>query len=145
MAGPADPKAKRVLIVDDDVSVLNLLEILVKRDGFQVLLAETVEEALRQMTPPVDLVLLDLMLPNGSGLEVLERLRQNKSPAPPVIVVTAYGNQPMAQQVQRDPNVVQVMAKPINQEKLLALLHEVLKTQPRPKGSGPPPKEGPKT
>lgn len=126
---PTDPKSKRVLIVDDDESVLNLLEILVRRDKFQVILAETAEEAIRRLAqPPVDCVLLDLMLPASSGLEVLRRLREGPKPAPPVIIVTAYASHPLFKEVQQDPNVVQVLHKPIQQEKLLDLLHRTLGT-----------------
>ncbi len=125
-----DPKNKTVLIVDDDESILNLLEILVKRDGFKVDTAATGERALSRLERNPHALLLDLMLPGGTtGFEVLRRIRESKRPAIPIIIVTAYASDPAIKQVEQDPNVVEILSKPINQEKLLAALHKALKTR----------------
>ena len=135
----ANPSAKTVLIVDDDEGVLNLLEILVKRDGFKVDLATTGDRALTRLERKPDAMLLDLMLPGGTtGFDVLKRLREAKKAVPPIIVVTAFASDPELKKLEHDPNVRAIISKPINQEKLLASLHEALKTQPpERKGSGP--------
>ncbi len=76
---------KKILIVDDDVSIGNMLEEMLKREGYAVLRAYSGTEALlllRQDKP--DLALLDLMLPGMSGEEVLPHLR-----GIPVIVMSA--------------------------------------------------------
>lgn len=133
-----DPKGRLVLIVDDDDATLNLLEILVRRDGFSVILASTGEGALSQLQQKPDGILLDLMLPGGiSGLEVLRRLKQDPAGGPPVLVVTAYAQSPELREVSRHPNVVEVITKPIRQDKLLQALHRALKTRP-PRPAGPP-------
>ena len=125
-----DPKSKEILIVDDDEAMLNLLEILVKRDGFRTDLAATGDDALEKLKRPHAALILDLMLPGGtSGFDVLARLRIFSGPVPPVIVVTAYAQSAEVQAVMKDPNVVLFLSKPINQEKLLAALHNVLKTR----------------
>lgn len=127
---PTDPKTKKVLIVDDDESVLNLLEILVRRDGFAIELATTGAQALQKLKRKPDAMVLDLMLPGGtSGFEVLQSLRQSSEPAPPVIVVTAYAHTPEVQAIMSDPHIVLFLSKPFNQKKLLQALHKVLGTK----------------
>ena len=67
----------RILIVDDEASVLEALEILLAHEGHRVMRASDGESALeRAQTKPPDIVLLDLHLPDVSGLEVVTRLRQ---------------------------------------------------------------------
>jgi DNA-binding NtrC family response regulator len=141
--GTGDPKSKTVLIVDDDGAILNLLEILVKCDGFQVLLAETGEEAIHKVARKPDAILLDLILPGAaSGLEVLRHLRQGGQPVPPVIVITGHDtNHPAVQEAKKDPNVVHFFQKPVQQDKLLFLLHRILRTKaPARKTTVPPAK-----
>lgn len=132
--GSADPKTKEILIVDDDESMLNLLSILVRRDGFRIDLASTGDDALEKLKRPHDALILDLMLPgNTSGFDVLARLRAFGGQVPPVIVVTAYAQTKEVQAVMKDPNVALFLSKPINQKTLLGALHRILKTaNPRP-------------
>jgi DNA-binding response OmpR family regulator len=129
----ADPKTKEILIVDDDEGMLNLMEVLVKRDGFQIDLARTGDEALEKLKRPHDALILDLMLPGSTtGFDVLTRLASLPGRIPPVIVVTAFGASKEVDLVRANPFVALVLDKPINQKKLLSTLHEVLKTQPKP-------------
>jgi DNA-binding response OmpR family regulator len=130
----ADPKSKEILIVDDDEAMLNLLAVLVRRDGFRIDLAATGDDALEKLKRPKDALILDLMLPgNTSGFDVLKRLRTFQGKVPPVIVVTAHAQTQEVQEVMADPNVVLFMPKPINQNALLGALHNVLKTtNPQP-------------
>ena len=64
----------RVLLVEDDVRVAGALENALRRRGYDLLRAATAAEALA--APPVDLVLLDLCLPDRDGLEVCRALRR---------------------------------------------------------------------
>ena len=75
----------RVLLVEDDVRVAGALETALRRRGYDLLRAGTAAEALA--APPVDLVLLDLGLPDGDGLEVCRELRRRGDVA--IIAVTA--------------------------------------------------------
>jgi DNA-binding NtrC family response regulator len=81
--------APTVLIVDDEDLVRWSLKERVTRDGGVVLEAATAEAALAQMSEAVDLVLLDIRLPDGDGLDVLKRIRA-MAPETPVILMTAY-------------------------------------------------------
>jgi DNA-binding response OmpR family regulator len=75
----------RVLLVEDDVRVAGALETALRRRGYDLLRAGTAAEALA--APPVDLVLLDLGLPDGDGLDVCRELRRRGDVA--IIAVTA--------------------------------------------------------
>ena len=77
-----------ILLVDDEESVQKLLTYPLERDGYRVVQARDGEEALRRFgEEPVDLVVLDVMLPKLDGLEVCKRLRAESSV--PVIMLTA--------------------------------------------------------
>ncbi|RJQ71983.1 DNA-binding response regulator [Pseudonocardiaceae bacterium YIM PH 21723] len=82
----------RVLVVDDDLTVRDVVRRYLERAGYQVALAGDGESALRlaETTRP-DLVILDLMLPGIDGLEVCRRLRADS--AVPIVMLTALGEE----------------------------------------------------
>ncbi|MGH7602963.1 MAG: response regulator [Gemmatimonadaceae bacterium] len=66
----------RILIVEDSTLVTDAFDVLFSAAGYDIEIAATVDDAIRQASAgDVDLMLLDLTLPDGSGLDVLERLR----------------------------------------------------------------------
>ena len=68
---------KKILIVDDEPNIVTALEFLLQRSGYEVLLAQDGEEALRQVEAHLpDLVLLDVMMSSKSGYEVCQRMRE---------------------------------------------------------------------
>lgn len=69
---------KKILIADDEVNIVISLEFLMKREGFEVVIASDGEEAIakiREEKP--DLVLLDVMMPRKTGFEVCQEVRSN--------------------------------------------------------------------
>ncbi|KAB2344783.1 response regulator transcription factor [Actinomadura rudentiformis] len=91
MANPADTTG-RILVVDDDPTVAEVVARYLLRDGHQVeCVADGVEALRRAQGDPPDLVVLDLMLPGMGGLEVCRRLRQT-SPVP-IVMLTALGQE----------------------------------------------------
>jgi DNA-binding response OmpR family regulator len=87
----ADPVT--ILLVDDEESIQKLLTYPLEREGYRVVHARDGEEALERFAEaPVDLVVLDLMLPRLDGLEVCRRLRKLES-AVPIIMLTARGDE----------------------------------------------------
>jgi two-component system response regulator AdeR len=81
---------KCILVVEDDADSASILEAYLRRDGFEVLLAEDGQRGVelhRQCRP--DLILLDVMLPRMSGTEVLSVVRRSSDT--PVLLVTAIG------------------------------------------------------
>jgi two-component system response regulator PilR (NtrC family) len=82
---------KRILIVDDEQSMRELLAILLKKEGFDVATAASRAEAAATLSSrAVDMVLTDVRLPDGDGLEILRHVKA-ASPETVVIVMTAYG------------------------------------------------------
>jgi len=84
----------RVLVVDDEAGLRDMLSILLKREGYDVSLAPSFKtgcESVEGAPTPFDLVLTDLMMPDGSGLDVLSRAK-TRSENTEVIVMTAYGD-----------------------------------------------------
>ena len=82
------PDSATILLVDDEESVQKLLTYPLERDGYRVVQARDGDEALARFAPePVDLVVLDVMLPRLDGLEVCKRLRARSSV--PIIMLTA--------------------------------------------------------
>ena len=87
-----EPVAGRVLVVDDDLTVRDVVRRYLELGGHQVSLADNGEDALRWIAEhEPDLVVLDLMLPGMDGLEVCRRLRQRS--AVPVVMLTALGEE----------------------------------------------------
>jgi DNA-binding NtrC family response regulator len=84
-------KKGKILVIDDEAEIRESLETLLNLEGYHVETAADGESGLRALESKLyDLVLLDLMLPDRSGLEVLEALRKRDSETP-VVVLTAYG------------------------------------------------------
>lgn len=77
----------RILIVEDDETILFALRSALSRNGYEVSAAGSLEEAKRSAQKPPDLILLDLGLPDGEGLTLLKSCRE--AGGPPVIILTA--------------------------------------------------------
>ena len=124
--------ASRVLIVEDEPDIRNLVVLHLQRDGYQVTSAGSGEEALRQvrLSPP-DLVLLDLMLPTMSGLEVCRRLRQEPATATlPIVMLTAKADE-VDKVVGLELGADDYVVKPFSPKELLARVRAVLRRSRR--------------
>ncbi len=86
---------KRILLVEDDPDILAMVRETLEQEGFAVDTAEDGWDALILLEEqgPYDLVVLDLMLPRKSGLEVLRTMREEMGLATPVIILTALGEE----------------------------------------------------
>ena len=120
--------ASRVLIVEDERDIRDLVLFHLEREGFQVSSASSGEEALRQVRhASPDLVLLDLMLPAMGGLEVCRKLRQDPATvALPIVMVTAKGDEVdrvLGLELGADDYIV----KPFSPKELLARVRAVLR------------------
>ena len=124
----------RILVVDDEPDILNLLEYNLKRSGFQAILAKDGPEAIeaaRANRP--DLVLLDIMLPDMEGTEVLRRLKSVEATASiPVIMLTAKGEE-VDKIVGFELGAEDYITKPFSPRELILRVKAVLKrTAERP-------------
>jgi len=86
---------QRILVVDDEEDILELIEYNLVREGYEVIGAQSGEKALQiAKTERIDLIVLDLMLPALDGLEVTKRLkRDSKTDRIPIVMVTAKGEE----------------------------------------------------
>lgn len=139
MSDFAHPSGKLVLIVDDDESLLDLLDHVVKKEGFRTDRATDGVEALRKVEAlNPDLLVLDFMLPGLGGYEALRELQARGHGSMPVIVVTGRAMDAGAiNLVKQEPNVKDFLAKPVRPASLSAALHRILGTAPLGQGSGP--------
>ena len=84
---------KRILLVDDEAEVLQILGEILSSMGYQAETASSGEEALAKLSPQTDLVLLDVKMPGLDGLQVAQRIRKNPATQDiPIIMVTALGS-----------------------------------------------------
>jgi len=89
----------KILVIDDEEGIRNLLDTLLDRKGYDVILADNGQKGLevfRRARP--DVVILDLKMPGMDGLTVLQQIRQ-LDPRQPVIILTGAGTPEMEQQV----------------------------------------------
>jgi two-component system phosphate regulon response regulator PhoB len=86
---------RKVLVVDDEEDILELISFNLSREGFQVTCAATGEEALKKAPALLpDIMLLDIMLPGIDGLEVARRLKADRSTQRiPIVMLTAKGEE----------------------------------------------------
>jgi DNA-binding response OmpR family regulator len=82
---------RTILLVEDETSIREPLAEVLRSEGFETLVAGSVAEALEQARRDPDLVLLDVMLPDGSGFEVCRELRRDSQV--PIIMLTARGEE----------------------------------------------------
>jgi CheY-like chemotaxis protein len=113
----------RVLLVDDDRSVLDALGTLIESEGFDVVRAADGHEAVEKFRQqPIDIVLLDLNMPVKGGWDTLERLT-TINPLLPIIVITA---RPDAYPVAMATGVATLMQKPLDIPLLLQAMRDLL-------------------
>jgi two-component system, NtrC family, response regulator PilR len=116
---------QRLLIVDDEASIRDMLAFFFHKRGFEVLTASNFNEgqasALRS-TP--DLVLSDIKMPDGNGLDLLRKIKAD-SPKTPVIMITAHTSTPDAIEAMK-AGAVDYIAKPFNIEELGLIVDRAL-------------------
>src|SRR5215467_9831804 len=123
---PRDRGQPKVLVVDDEPDLLELLELTLSRMGLDTTRAQSVNDALRLLDrEPFDLCLTDMRLPDGEGLRVVEHINQ-KGLDVPVAVITAYGSAENAVAALK-AGAFDYLAKPVALEQLRALVKQALK------------------
>jgi DNA-binding NtrC family response regulator len=111
--------AASILVVDDEASIRESLEVLLSLENYTVKTAGNGEEGLRLLDQSTfDLVLLDLALPGQSGLELLPQFKE-RQPELPIIMITAYGTVENVVEAIR-AGAENFIQKPWDNEKLLA-------------------------
>lgn len=124
----------RILIIDDDLDTLSLLRITLQRKGYRIYSASNWDEVIDRLRimennhEIVDLVILDIMMPERSGFEVYISLQVVLHPVPPIIFLTAKTS--IDDMVKAsDMGAFKYLTKPTTKDKLLAAVEEALKTR----------------
>jgi two-component system KDP operon response regulator KdpE len=124
-AGEPSPSGAVVLVVDDEPQIVRGLRVVLRAAGFTVQAAETKAQALDAVSVrPPDAMILDLVLPDGSGVEVCEDVRRWSSL--PIIVLSAVGDE--REKVRAlNAGADDYVTKPFGSEELVARVHAVLR------------------
>ncbi len=118
----------RVLVVDDELSMREFLSILLEREGYDVTVAGSAEEALRFMeTALFDLVLSDVSMPGLSGIELLARIKEH-SPDTAVLMLTAFSAAEQAVEAMK-LGAYDYIGKPFKNEEIKQLVKNALEKQ----------------
>jgi two-component system KDP operon response regulator KdpE len=125
---------ERVLVCDDELQILRALRVVLKDAGFAVTTTATAEEALdAAAVHPPQAAIIDLVLPDGDGVDVCARLREWS--AMPILVLSAVGDE--AEKVRAlNAGADDYVTKPFNPDELVARLNAVLR---RVRGAQPEP------
>ncbi len=117
----------KILLLDDDADALGALKMGLENNGFEITTAISQKEGLRILkTETFDVVVSDLKLKDGSGLEILHAVRENY-PQTPVIIITAYGSVESAVEAIRS-GAYDYMVKPFRLADLKRLLRRLDET-----------------
>ena len=133
----ANPRPNRILVVDDDARIRDLLRRYLTQEGFEVLLAEDSKSLNKQLSrETIDLIVLDLMLPGEDGLSICRRLRADKNTLP-IIMLTAKVED-VDRIVGLEVGADDYLSKPFNPRELLARINAVLRRRPVMEAPGAP-------
>jgi DNA-binding response OmpR family regulator len=121
---------KRILVVDDEMYIVNILDFSLGSEGFMVVTAANGEEALRKaVESPPDLIVLDVMMPKIDGFEVCRALKaKDETKHTPIILLTAKdrdADRKKGEEVGADA----YMTKPFSPQRLIDKVRELLGVQ----------------
>jgi two-component system, OmpR family, alkaline phosphatase synthesis response regulator PhoP len=130
-------KPRRILVVEDDLAILTGLSMNLKFEGYEVLQAQDGRQGLaRALDEAPDLLVLDVMMPELNGFEVLKELRQRGRDTP-VVVLSAKGSE-MDKILGLNLGADDYVAKPFGLQELLARIKAVLRRRYPVSGQPPP-------
>lgn len=120
------PGQGKVLVVDDDASLVKMLNIRLWAEGYETELALSGAAALALAAEnPPDLILLDIAMPGVTGADVIEKLEaSDNGRAIPIVIMTAYPQ--MLETVKGHPAVKECVVKPFDLPGLVARIKEIL-------------------
>lgn len=121
-----------ILVIDDEASVTTVIQHGLKLAGYDVVAAKSGDEGIRQQhQSPVDLVIIDLFMPEKDGLETITELRRH-SPNLPIIAMSGghVTSQPTLQAAKL-LGADHILQKPFNAAQLLFIVEEALRAKPQ--------------
>jgi two-component system response regulator MtrA len=123
-------KKKRILVVDDDTGILTMLRLLLQLEGYEPLTCSDPTQVLdRLVHEKPDLVLMDAMMPQMDGLQVIAQVKARHLPnCPPIILLTGNVDEAYSKQALQK-GATGIIIKPFIKEDLLAKLGSFLQRQ----------------
>jgi len=120
-------KNKTILVCDDEKDIVDVLSYNLTKEGFNVITAYNGQEALQKITPEIDLILLDVMMPQLDGIEVCKRLRENPKTRDISIIFLTARNSEIDEIKGLEAGGDDYISKPISIKRLLARINSVLR------------------
>jgi FixJ family two-component response regulator len=123
------PTSPTVVVVDDDISIRESLELLIQNQGWQPALFESAQAFLARLPSVVpSCLILDVNLPDLSGLDIQQRISDEKS-STPIIFITGYGDIPTSVRAMK-AGAAEFLTKPLNYEVIIQAIRDaVLRSQ----------------
>lgn len=114
----------KILIIDDEEKLRSLTARIITLEGFEVLQAADCKSGLKKATPDIDVVLCDVKLPDGSGVDLVTAIKE-KAAGTEVILLTAYGNIPDGVQAIKN-GAFDYIVKGDDNNKIIPLIHRAI-------------------
>lgn len=136
----------RILVIDDDRSLLKMMKLMLEKAGHEAILASSGREGIQSaIDEQPDIAIVDVMMPELSGYDVCRQLRENPNTANiPLLILTARA-QPMDRQMAADAGADDFVTKPITRDDLIQHLQELLESGatniPKPTAETAPPSQ----
>lgn len=122
---------KKILIMDDEQDTLSMLAMTLKFSGFDVATASSGQEAIEQASEyQPDVIILDVMMPDLSGIEVFKAIKAQLPDTPPVIFLSA-SIRPKDQLAGMEAGAHTYLVKPVMREKLIEVVKAALESVSR--------------
>jgi CheY-like chemotaxis protein len=127
--GSSSENAKRILVVDDDPDILQLIAVLLRSEGYLIDTATGGEECLEQTAKnPPDLIILDIMMPKMNGAQVARKLKANPTTdAIPIIFLTALTEKKYVKAALFELGIEFYVTKPFDQEDLIDKIQQAIR------------------
>ena len=120
--------AKKILVVDDEPSLRELLKAILENEGYEIITANDGKEALKQLEKESpDLILMDMMMPGMSGREVCEKIRANpKTNKQKIVFLTVVKFSEMGLETLKGMSVLDYITKPFDNTDLVKRIKKIV-------------------
>jgi two-component system alkaline phosphatase synthesis response regulator PhoP len=118
---------KKVLVVDDEIHIVHVVAIKLRNNGFEVISADNGAEGLKlALAEKPDIIVTDYQMPVMTGLELVEKLRQNEDTKDTPVVMLTARSFAIPQQQQDDLRISGCLSKPFSPKELLGNIEDIL-------------------
>ena len=123
---------KRIVVVEDDPAMQDLFRMFLAQEDYVVEVAGDGREAINKIAmAPTDLIIMDFMLPEKGGYEIIKEIQDMVDGSPPVIAATGrFKDAETEKDIRSQPNVVDFFMKPVDHEAFMSAVHKALNDEP---------------